>query len=181
MIAGSLVCLLVGVFLVGLGVYFVPADARDIQVPFQEFGEPRQGTVVDKRTAQRSYEGGGRRGGGTKTYEELVVEVELEGRTVTIENLVLARDYEALQEGDDVDITIVRGKRARKALPRGPYYLLTSSVEAGTLDYLGWAFSGRPARPAAVLTVIPGIVFLIASFVLFSLRPRRKAAAALED
>ena len=161
-------CFVATVSLLGLGVYMVPADARAIYGPFEEFGEQFTATVVDKRVVERSYEGGGRRGG-TKTYEERVIDVNLDGRTVSIDDLVLADDYAALESGDEVEVTLIRGDKARDALPKGPYYLLTNSVTAGSLAYLGWAFNGRPAHPGAIFTVIPGLLFLLATGILISL------------
>ncbi len=173
LIAATVLAFVCGFGLLSLGLYLVPGDARDIYTPFQELGEQRTATVLETRTIQRSYEGGGRRGG-TKTYEESVVDVDLEGRKITISDLVLSSDAQTLSKGDSVSITLIRGAKAKEALPRGPFYLLTSSVEAGSLAYLGWAFRGRPARPAAVLTVIPGLVFVIAGLVLLALRPRKR-------
>lgn len=161
-------CFIATVTLLGLGVYMVPADARAIYTPFAAFGEQATATVVDKRIVERAYEGGGRRRG-TKTYEEHVVDVKLDGRTVSIDALVLHDDYAALKPGDDVEVTFIRGDKAREALPKGPYYLLSSSVSAGSLAYLGWAFNGRPAHPGAIFTVIPGLLFLLATGILISL------------
>jgi hypothetical protein len=46
-------------------------------------------------------------------------------------------------------------------LPTGPYYMLTSSVEAGTLALLPWAFDGRPASGKAIAAGIPGLILLM--------------------
>jgi hypothetical protein len=150
--------LLLGVGLLGATVYTAPMDAYDIQAPFKAHGEKVTGTVVEKSTVTRKFIGGGRRGKGEHSWEEPAVKVKVKGRTVRIKHLVLQSDFDALSEGDEVSVTLVRGKAAREALPKGPYYLLSSSVDAGPTQLLGWAFSGRPAHPAAIGTGIGGLV-----------------------
>ena len=137
------------------------------------------GTVVSKQIKERSYQGGGRRGGGKRTYQEREVVVQLASksdgtRKVTIDDLVLSGDYEALSEGDEVSVTLIRGKTARK----GPSYLLTSSVDAGTFSLLGWAFGGRPASGAAIAAAISGLVFLVLGGVLVLIRRDARKSSA---
>ncbi len=160
------------------GVYLVPSDAYAIQEPFKELGEETTAVVKSKEIVKRSYVAGGRRGG-RKTYEERAVVVEMDGgRSITIDDLVLSGDYASLDEGDEVSVTFVRGKKARKALPKGPYYLLTSSVEAGTWSLIPWAFNGRPASGWAIFGFILGLVLLVGGFVMITLSrpaPEEKA------
>lgn len=149
-----------GFGLVALGVYLAPSEAYEIQQPFRDGGEQQMATVVSTGAGSRSYEAGGQHGG-TRTYEVLTVDVELDsGRTVRIDHLVLARDHERLSPGDEVSVTLIRGEMT-KALPRGPFYLLTSSVDAGTMDLLGWTFNGRPASGKAIAALIPGLILLM--------------------
>lgn len=173
----------IGVILVGLGIalfllglYFAPSHAYSLQAPFRALGEPTIGVIVAKDTRTRTYEAGGQ-DPRERSYRERVITVELPneaGRKVEIQHLVLRRDYERLAVGDEVAVTLIRGEAARTALPRGPFYLLTSSVEAGPADLLGWAFDGRPASGKAIATLIPGIVLLLIGGAL--LLGRRKQA-----
>lgn len=149
-----------GLGLVTLGLYLAPSEAYELQEPFRDGGEEQMATVVSTGAGTRSYEAGGQNGG-TRTYEVLTVDVELDnGRKVRIDHLVLARDHERLSAGDSVSITLIRGDAA-KPLPRGPFYMLTSSVHAGPTELLGWAFNGRPASGRAIAAFIPGLIILL--------------------
>ena len=59
-------------------------------------------------------------------------------------------------------------------LPTGPYYLLTSSVEAGTVALLPWAFDGRPASGKAIAAGIPGLVLTMIALAMAWDSRRRK-------
>lgn len=147
-----------GLALLLLGLYLAPSEAYEIQAPFRDFGEPAVGVVVSKALRSRSYNDG------ELSYQERVVTVALPAeamRQVEIDALVLAGDYERLGVGEQVAVTLIRGEAARAALPHGPFYLLMSSVHAGTLSLLPWAFNGRPASWKAVATIIPGFILLL--------------------
>ena len=165
-----------GLSLLLLGAYLAPYDAYALQRPFRELGEATTGIVVDKHVATVEYEAGGQ-DARTRSYRERSLRVRIDreaGREVDVQHLVLKDDYERLSEGDEVAITFVRGEQARAALPTGPYYMLTRSVEAGTLELLPWAFDGRPASGKAIAAGIPGLVLtMIALAMLYDGRRRK--------
>lgn len=171
-----------GAALMALAVYLVPSAAYEIQAPFRAHGEQATGTVISKRIKERSYQGGGRRRG-TRTYEEREVVVKLateSGRKITIDDLVLSSDYEALSEGSEVAVTFIRGQAARDALPKGPFYLLTSSVDAGTFSLIPWAFNGRPASGKAIAAALLGFVLLVFGGVMLLIRRGARQGGAAE-
>lgn len=164
-----------GLALLGLGAYLAPYDAYELQRPFRELGEATTGVVVEKHVTTVEYEAGGQ-DARTRSYRERAIRVRIDseaGREIDVAHLVLSDDYERLSEGDEVPITFVRGPQAQAALPTGPYYLLTSSVGAGTLALLPWAFDGRPASGKAIAAAIPGVVLtMLALAMLWDFRRR---------
>ncbi|NJK32096.1 MAG: hypothetical protein HC927_06585 [Deltaproteobacteria bacterium] len=154
-----------GLAFVFLGLWLAPREARRIRAPFLERGETKPAFVERKHESTRAFEGQDR----TYSYREYVIEVRIPDeadRRVEIGDLVLARDYRALEIGDEVSLTYIHGGPP-------PYYLLTSSVEASTWAFLPWAFNGRPASGLAIAAMIPGIcIVLIAGAVLFDRRRR---------
>lgn len=163
-----------GLAMVGLGLYLAPGEARRLRAPFQDRGKQTIGVVTSKSTVNRSYVGGGRRAR-VSSFRERTVSVSVPreaNRNVTIEDLVLTRDYDALTKGSEVSITYVTGGK-------GPYYLLTSSVDAGFFALLGWAFNGRPASGLAIAAAIPGVCLLLLGVAL--LAGRRRPADSQES
>ena len=159
-----------GLMLLSLGLYLAPTEARRLRAPFVERGQPEKAVVASKATVKKSYVAGGRRAR-VATFQERTVTVRLPreaDRQVTIEDLVLPRDFDALTAGSEVSITHLSGGP-------GPYYLLTSSVQAGFFPLLGWAFSGRPAYGGAIATAIPGAILTLLGGVLLVEARRRRA------
>jgi hypothetical protein len=147
--------------LIGLGLYLAPSDAYPIQRAFREHGKPMTARVEEKHMETRSYEAGGRRRG-TNSYQERVIAVRLpDRRQLEIDRLVLTSDYDRLQPGDEVTLSVLSGDAAIELLPHGPYYLLASSVDATSTQLLGWAFNGRPASGKAIAAGIPGVILLL--------------------
>lgn len=150
---GATILTVLGALLLLLGVYLAPLEAYRLQAPFRESSVEASATVLSKQVVGQRF--ATRRG--EASYQERVVSLRLPGGDeVTIARLVLSPDFERLREGEEVKVM-----EATHPAPDGPRYLLASSVRAGTLGLLGWAFSGRPASGLAIAATIPGLCMLL--------------------